>query len=517
MPSERTPGRASFADWLAVAAGVLGVVMGQIDASIVNASLPVIQGEIGATPSEGTWVGTAYLVVEIVVIPMTAWLERMLGMRRLLLGSVMLFTLFSVICGLATNLEMMVFGRVGQGLAGGILIPTGLTIVAKRLPPSQQPIGLAVTAVAAMLGPIAGPLLGGWLTENYSWHYAFFINVPVCFIQVVLLMVAITGTAGSWREFRNADWVGVTGMIVGLGAITTLLEEGHREQWFDSPLIWKLAVASVIGFSLIVIGQLYASRPVLRLALLRNWSLASATALMAVLGVLLYTSLFMIPQFLVAVSGYNALQAGQVVFVSGIVAIPSAFLYTIIVTRVDLRLIVAGAVLCVAIAALIASSLTAQSTGTDFTFVRLLFGAGTTLCAIPLQQTVISSVPVDDAAEANSMVVVSRNLGGSMGLAAIASFQDQRFEFHHWQLNASLGGTDLDLQQQITSAADLYGGGPAGLEAAYRALDGEVMVQALVMTFNDMFLALATIGMIVIPLVLFLRPVKPGTSPVVMH
>jgi len=172
--------RASLADWLAVLAGTIGSLMALMDVSIVNSSLPKIQGEIGATPSEATWVGTGYLVAEIIIIPLTAWLGRMVGMRRLLLGGAFIFTVFSVVCGFAGSLEMLVFGRIGQGLSGGVLIPTALTLVATRLPPHQQALGMAVTAMAALLGPVIGPLVGGWLTENFSWHYAFFINVPIC-------------------------------------------------------------------------------------------------------------------------------------------------------------------------------------------------------------------------------------------------------------------------------------------------------------------------------------------------
>lgn len=513
LPLADAPERASLQDWLAVAAGMLGALMALIDVSIVNASLPVIQGEIGATPSEGTWVGTAYLVAEIVVIPLTAWLERLLGLRRLLLISAAGFTLFSMLCGFASNLEVMIFGRVGQGFAGGILIPTGLTIVARRLPPAQQPFGLAIMAMTALVGPATGPLLGGWLTENLSWHYAFFMNAPVCLVQFAMLAIAIPASAGDWHELRKADWFGVVGMIVGLGAATTLLEEGHREQWFESALIWKLALASVIGFGLIVFGQLRSVRPVLRLSLLRNTSLASAVSLMTVVGMLLYSCLFITPQFLAAIAGYNALQAGQVAFISGAMAIPAALAYPLLASRLDPRLIVGGAMLAVGVAALLASDLTSQSVGADFTATQLLYGIGTTLSAIPLQQAVLSAVALDDIPEANSLMSVSRNLGGSIGLAAIASFQDERLEFHRWQLHSALSANDIGIQGQIADAAAMFGGGGEGLEAAYRAMDGQVMIQALVMTFNDMFLALGLIGMIVAPLVIFLRKTTPQAGP----
>jgi DHA2 family multidrug resistance protein len=511
-PMAEPPQRAALSDWLAVGAGTLGALMALVDVSIVNASLPTIQGEIGATPSEGTWIGTAYLVAEIVVIPLVAWLERLLGLRRLLLGAALLFTLFSVICGLSTNLGTMIFGRIGQGLAGGVLIPTVLTIVARRLPPAQQPIGLALTAMTALVGPAVGPLLGGWLTDNLSWHYAFFINVPICALQSVMILLAVRSGGGDWHELRRADWAGILGMIVGLGASTTLLEEGHREQWFASSLIWRLAIATLIGIALVAYGQLRAERPVLRLALLLNRGLASAVGLMLVVGMLLYSCLFITPQFLAAVAGYNALKAGQIASLGGVASIPTAMAYPPLASRVDARIIVASGMLLIAAGVYHASGMTVQSAGADFALSLLLYGAGTTLSSIPLQQAVIAAVTIDDVPEANGMIAVARNLGGSIGLAAIASYQDERFDIHHWQINSSLVANDPEMQRRVGETAAMFGSGSEATEAAIRSIDGEVMMQALVMTFNDMFLILAVIAVVFVPFVILLRAPPRGAA-----
>jgi DHA2 family multidrug resistance protein len=245
-PSER----ASFADWMAVIAGMIGSLMALMDVSIVNSSLPVIQAEIGATPSEGTWVVTAYLVAEIVIIPLTAWLERMLGQRALLLGGAGLFTLFSVICGFADTLPELVAGRIGQGLCGGVLIPTALNLVAGRLPPRQQTLGLALTGMAALLGPVIGPVLGGWLTEHYSWQFAFFINVPICAVQAGMLIIGIKGSRHDWGELRNADWFGIAGMTVGLAL--TVTDSGLSQITLMPALRKALAIGACMWFGVTI-------------------------------------------------------------------------------------------------------------------------------------------------------------------------------------------------------------------------------------------------------------------------
>ncbi|HET8613318.1 MAG TPA: MFS transporter, partial [Sphingomonas sp.] len=243
--------RADAAAWLAVAAGTLGALMATLDISIVNSSLPTIQGEIGASGTEGTWIATSYLVAEIIIIPLSGWLERLLGLRTFLLIAASLFVSFSMLCGFSNTLPMMIVGRVGQGFTGGALIPTAMTIIATRLPRSQQPVGNAMFGATAVLGPVIGPVLGGWLTENVSWHYAFFINLPVGIALIALLLLALPHQKARLDLIGEADWLGILGLALGLGGLTVVLEEGEREQWFSSPLIQWLTAVMALGFILL--------------------------------------------------------------------------------------------------------------------------------------------------------------------------------------------------------------------------------------------------------------------------
>ncbi|MEO0033858.1 MAG: hypothetical protein RIS94_3616, partial [Pseudomonadota bacterium] len=432
-PARQAPGRQANADitaWLAVAAGAIGALMATLDISIVNSALPTIQGEIGASATEGTWIATSYLVAEIVIIPLTAWLERVFGLRRFLLIASILFTGFSIVCGTSTTLTMMIIGRIGQGFTGGAMIPTGMTIIATRLPRHQQPVGTALFGSTLILGPVLGPLAGGWLTENFSWHYAFFINIPVCILLMVFLLVGLKHQAMKLEELIHADWLGILGLALGLGGLTVVLEEGNREQWFESTLIWQLSAIAALGFILITAGQLTARRPVVKLALLRNRAFAAVFVLGLLIGAVLYGTSYVIPQFLAAIAGYNAYQSGLVVFLSGIPAAMMMPLFPLMVTRFDLRAVVATGMLVMAASCWLDTSLTAMSDGSDFTVSQLLRGLGQALSMLFLNQAAIASVKPDEAGDAAGLFNAARNLGGSIALALLATVQERRLEFH---------------------------------------------------------------------------------------
>ncbi|BEV00580.1 MDR family MFS transporter [Novosphingobium olei] len=516
-PSPAQSQKADLSAWLAVFAGAIGALMATLDISIVNSSLPTIQGEIGASSTEGTWIATSYLVAEIVIIPLTGWLERVFGLRRFLLIAALLFTAFSILCGLSTSLTQMIIGRVGQGFTGGAMIPTGMTIIATRLPRHQQPVGTAMFGSTLILGPVLGPLAGGWLTENLSWHYAFFINVPICIILMVFLLVGLKGAKARLDELWSADWLGIAGMALGLGGLTVVLEEGNREQWFQSTLIWQLTAVTVVGFILIGVGQLTARRPVVKLALLRNRAFASVFVLGLLIGAVLYGTSYVIPQFLAAVAGYNALQSGQIVFLSGIPAAMMMPLFPLLITRIDLRVAVGMGMLIMATSCYLDTTLTLTSDGSDFVVSQLMRGLGQALCMLFLNQAALASVDADDAGDASGLFNAARNLGGSISLALLATLQERRLDFHHWTLNASLGSNDPSVQDWVSSQAMSAGGGPEGLATAIRSIDGTVLQQALVMAFSDEFIALVVAIAVVLPLVFLLRPLPKGRFKMAMH
>ncbi len=494
--------------WIAVAAGALGAMLATLDISIVNSALPVIQGEIGASGTEGTWIATAFLVAEIVVIPLSAWLERLFGLRNLLIIAVSAFTGFSILCGVATDLTTMIIGRTGQGFMGGALIPTAMTIVAKRLPPHQQPIGMALFGMTVILGPVMGPLIGGWLTENLSWHYAFFVNVPVCGLLLLFLFVGLPHEEPNWEYLTEADWAGILGLILGLGALTVLLEEGHREEWFESSFIRWLTLIAVIGFSSLIYGQMNAPKPVLKLRLLLDRQFGSVAVMALALGMVMYGSTYVIPQFLAIISDYNAFQTGLVIFWMGIPAFLLMPVLPFMIRRIHIRIAVGAGMLLMAISCFVSISLTAQSGGAVFTEGQLIRGVGMILSMMFLNQATVASVAKADAGDASGIFNAARNLGGSFALAGLASFQDQRIWHHSRRMEESLNANSVSLQNHLDGLARNFG----GIDGAMTMLSRTIQREAFVMTYNDVFLAMGILTLATVPLVVFLKPLPKNTS-----
>ncbi|HTY92848.1 MAG TPA: DHA2 family efflux MFS transporter permease subunit [Steroidobacteraceae bacterium] len=515
MSAARTSGaghaepNATTQDWIAVFAGALGALIATLDISITNSALPQIQGEIGATGTEGTWIATGYLVSEVVMIPLTAWLSRLLGMRTLLLTCAVLFTAFSIICGASHDLTTMVVGRVGQGFFGGALIPTAQTIVRTRLPPHQIPVGMTMFGLIVLLGPLMGPVMGGWLTENGSWQWCFFINVPVAIGLVSLLLLGVPHQKASIHELVEADWPGIIGMSIGLSCLTIVLEEGQRDQWFDSSLIRTLSVFAVLGLATLVITQFTSRRPVLKLRLLNNMTYASVIIIIITIGMVLYDILYVLPQFLSGVSGYNAYQSGRILALSGLPAFALMPVLPRILRIGNVKLVVGFGLLCFAASCFIDIHLTAQSAGGDFVASQLLRGVGQIFSFMPLNQISVGAVSRTDTADAAGLFNMARNLGGTIGLALLGVFIDRRVENHADTIREAVNANSVLVQDHIAGQAAVFaaqsGDVLLGQRQAIANLAVEIHQQALVMTFSDCFWVLAVGLLVMMPLLFLLR------------
>ena len=504
-----TPRNASLTDWIAVAAGSLGALLATLDISITNSALPQIQGQIGATGTEGTWIATGYLMSEIVMIPLAAWLTQVFGLRRFLIGTTLMFTIFSMFCGLSSSLGAMIAGRIGQGFAGGAMIPTAQTIVRTRLPAHQLPIGTTLFGMTVILGPLLGPVIGGWLTENINWRWCFFLNLPITIALITLLLTGLPTERMNLERFIKADWAGIVGLAMGLSSLTVVLEEGQREHWFDSSLIIWLSIATVLGFFLIAVGQLRSRTPILRLQLMLNGSFGSVLIIATAVGAGLYGTAYLVPQFLGILSGYNAQQAGSIMLLSGIPAFLLMPILPRMLGRYDLRLMVGLGLLLYWASCFVDTELTAQSVGHDFVWSQLLRGFGQILVMMPLSQLSMRSVEAKDAGDAAGLYNMSRNLGGTIGLALLGVLMDRRSHFHDDALREGILANSQLAQDQMSSNTASYlaqTGDPSTSQLqAFAQLANDIAQQASVMAYNDAFYVLGLAMLACFPLIFILK------------
>jgi MFS transporter, DHA2 family, multidrug resistance protein len=507
-------GKTDAVAWIAVAAGTIGSLMATIDTSVVSASLPTIQGEIGASPTEGTWISTAYLVAEIIMIPLAGWFQRIFGLRNLLMGCTILFTGFSILCGFSDSLGVMIIGRIGQGFTGGAMIPTALTIVATMLPPSQRPVGLALFGFTTVFGPVAGPILGGYLTENFSWHYAFFINVPLGIGLLGLLVVGLKAEKAKLGLIAQADWLGILGLTLGLGALTVVLEEGQRERWLESTFIDRLIVVSIVGFALLIVGQLTARSPVIQLKILFTRAFGGVFVLALEAGAGLYGISYILPQFLTSLADYNAFQSGLVTFIIGVPPLVMMTVYPILDKRLDLRIAVACGLVFCGIGCLMNAHLSQSDTGTDFVYSLMIIGLGEFFLLMFLNKAATSAVDRKLAGDASGLFNSARNLGGSIGLAMIAVMRERRTWFQSEQLSEGVTANGIQAQDYLTASVVQLGRGDAvaGLERSYAGLNQTFQFAGTALAFADIFLLLGVMFLISIPLTLMLKPSPKGGS-----
>jgi MFS transporter, DHA2 family, multidrug resistance protein len=512
--------RVSIKDWIGVTATLLGAFMAVLDIQITNASLNDITGALGATIDEGSWISTGYLVAEIVVIPLTGWLSQVFGVRRYLLLNAGLFLFFSIACAFAANLPMMILFRAGQGFTGGVLIPMAFTVILTTLPPSKQPIGLAMFALTATFAPSIGPTIGGWLTENFGWEYIFYLNVIPGLMLIMGVIYAIRPQPAKFELLRQGDWAGIATMAIGLASLEFFLEEGNRKDWFGSEEIVRAGIMAAIALPLFVIIQLTGKQPLLNLRLLkrRNFGLSSVVNLVTGLG--LYGSVFLLPLFLAQIQGYSAMRIGETIMWSGI---PQLFIIPLLpklAQRFDLRLLIAIGLSLFGISCFMNSTLSYQTGIDQLMWSQIVRACGQPFVMIPLSTVATAGIEPRQVGSASALFNMGRNLGGSIGIAILGTLLSMREKLHSNRLGESISLANpltRDRLDQLTQSFLAQSGDPvAAQNQAFSALDRLVRREANVMAYNDCFFFIGCALFMSAVLVLFFTRVKP-TSAAVSH
>ncbi|ACK52343.1 drug resistance transporter, EmrB/QacA subfamily [Methylocella silvestris BL2] len=483
--------KASAGDWLAVAGAILGAFTAILDIQITNASLANIEGAIGASAEQGSWISTAYLMAEIIVIPLTGWLGSIFGLRRYLSVNTSLFVIFSIACALSTSLAQLIVFRAGQGFTGGVLIPTAITIVRMRLPKSQQGIGIALFGLTATLAPALGPTIGGWLTDRFSWRYIFYLNLIPGPAAVIIQLSSLSKQKALWRELPRGDWFGIGAMAVGLASLTYVLEEGQRKEWFESDRIVQLSLLAGLGISCFILRELTAAKPFINLRVLGNRTVGVSTALMSIVGAVTLGSTYVIPLYCAQIQGYNAEQIGYVVMWSGL---PQLVLFPgmpFLMKRIDARILVALGTLLFAASCFINVNLTHDVGMDQLILPQLLRAAGQPLFSIPLSQLATANLAPRDTADASALSNMMRNLGGSVGIALLSTMIERREQFHFSMLSEAMTQNATRVQERIAALmAGMYEkfADPAIAKGhALQMIAAQVRREAYVSAFSDAF------------------------------
>ena len=483
--------RASARDWLAVSGAILGAFMAILDIQITNSSLANIEGALGASSDEGSWISTAYLMAEILVIPLTGWLCSVIGLRRYLATNTLLFICFSVACALSANLNQMILFRAGQGLTGGALIPTAVVIVRARLPKSQQMIGVALFGLTATFAPSIGPTVGGWLTENFSWHYIFYLNLLFGPIAALIQLTALDAAPMRWDEFLRGDWVGIGFMAIGFPSLVYVLEEGQRKDWFGSPMIASATLIAAIGITCLIIRELMTERPFINLRVLGNRSVGGSCVLMTVIGAVSYGSIYIIPVYCAQIQGYHAQQIGYVVMWSGLPQLLLFPLMPLIMRVFDARLLVIFGILFFIVSCWINIGMTHDVGMDQLILPQLLRAIGQPLFTIPLSQLSTANLTPRDTADASALSNMMRNFGGSIGIAALSTMIDRREHLHFSMLAEAITVNAVRTQERLAMLAagfHAHLADPATAKAqAVAQLAAQVRREAYVMAYADGF------------------------------
>ncbi len=488
-----------------------------IDTSIVNVSLDHIRGAMSAGIEEATWAISAYLVSNAIVIPMAGWLSRLFGRKRYLVGSIALFTISSFLCGSAWSLPSLVFFRVLQGLGGGGLVPVGQSILLEAFPPHKHGTAMAIFGLGAMFGPIAGPLLGGWITDNWSWRWIFYINIPIGIVSIFMNLIVIEDPPYMKRAKMRVDWAGLAFLAVGLGSLQFILDKGHQEDWFSSRLIVALAAVSLLSLILLVIQETYTKEPIVNLRLFRDRTFASGCVVMFFVFLNLFSSIVLLPIYVQTLMGYTSFHAGLVLGPGGLATLLVMPMVGMLVNKTNPKRILAIGVLVCAYTTYAMSRFNLETDFWGFVWPRITLGIGMGFSFIPLTVLTLSHIPREKMTEATAMYNLLRNMGGSVGIAFTTTLLSRRAQLHQSYLVEHLTPFDPSYVFTKGKAAALLGFKGLGPHAADGRIYGETLRQAAMLSFNETFLIVAILMISVLPLVMIMKRARPRPAPGPAH
>ncbi|HEY3448554.1 MAG TPA: DHA2 family efflux MFS transporter permease subunit [Myxococcales bacterium] len=516
--------------WLVTLSVTFGTLMGTIDASIVNVALPHIRGSVGATLMEITWITTGFVIANVIIMPLTGFLSRQFGQKRVYLTSLLVFLAGSALCGTAHSLTALVVYRVIQGIGAGALQPTEQAILRQTFPPEEQGMAMALFGMAVVLGPAVGPTLGGWIVDSYSWEWIFFINLPVGalgFLMVTTFVhededIRLANQATAARQRKQLDWQGIVLLSAGLAAVQYVLEEGNRDDWFESHTISACLALGLVALAAFAVRELTAPAPAVDLRLFRDKAFLSANLIGAVQFAMLMANMFLLPVFMQEMLGFSAVQSGFTLLPRALVMLVMSPVVGKLYGRVSARAMVAFGVVNVSLGSFLMSGFTLQTGTGQIVAAIMVQGVGFSCLFIPLTAAALAQIPRHKLPDATGLQSLLRQMGGSIGLAVFATMLSN----YGSHARASVAAHVSLLRPEVSARLDQIAAGMVsrGMDAAsaqlgaLKALSGMVAGQAMTLAFSHVFFLAGVVFLCVLPLLFFLKvPRSPGAAPAALE
>jgi len=518
-PAEAAAAYVARYRWLILLGLITAAIMEVLDTTIVNVALPQMAGNLGATHEEIGWVSTGYILSNVVVLPMTAFFTERFGRQRYLTFSIILFIIASFFCGTSHSLVELVVWRIIQGAGGAALLSTAQATLRQIFPLEQQSMVQSIFLLGVIVAPTLGPTLGGWITDNYQWNWCFFINVPIGIASALLVAAFLKDPPDHRRRQGDVDWLGIGLLTVGIGSLQYVLEQGNSKDWFSN--IWIVRLSILAGVSLVAMLAWELSprnrHPVIQLRVLHNRDLAACLFLFVALGFALYGGTFMFPLFTQTILNFTPTKTGLSLMPGGIATACTAILCGRLMTgnRVDARVLIGCGVVLIVTAMWRLGHLTSMAGDDDVTVALIVRGAALGLLFAPINNVAFGSLKPHEAQQASGLINLSRQLGGSFGIAVLASFVTVHTQIHRVDLIAPLDpGNPIFLQRLHLIAGNFVAHGYTTFDAwqaALRVIDGQVTRQAAMLSYNDAWQLLLTSFIVAAPAILLLR--RPRMQP----
>lgn len=513
--------------WLILAGLITAAIMEVLDTTIVNVALPQMAGNLGATQEEIGWVSTGYILANVIVLPMTAFFAARFGRRRYLTASIILFIVSSFFCGTSSTLTELVIWRILQGAGGAALLSTAQATLRQIFPVEEQGLVQAVFLLGVIVAPTLGPTLGGWITDNYTWNWCFFINVPIGIASAFLVTGFLRDPPDQQAHTGDIDWLGIGLLTVGIGGLQYVLEEGNAKDWFEDPWILRFAIISSLSLIAMVWWELHPrnTHPVVDFRVLRNRTLAAALFLFVALGFGLYGGVFLFPLFAQGILHFTPTETGWVMLPGGVATGISALLCGALLNgrnpKADPRVLIAFGVLLFAVSMYMMAHLTSAAGADDVRLALLVRGFGLGLLFVPINSAAYGSIKPTEAQQASGLINLSRQLGGAFGIAVLATQVNKMTQMHRVDLVSAVTASAplTDERMRLLTGGFLARGMDAASahQAALTALNGQLQQQAAMLSFNDAWMLVLLVFVVVSPSILLLGKPRRAAAPVDAH